>query len=199
MSDPAVRFAGVGKMYKIFPAPSNLMDALGLPSLGRAESRYNEFWAFRGIDLELRRGQRLGIIGRNGAGKSTLLKLVTRNLAPTEGDVHVQGEVQALLEIGGGLHPEFTGRENIHGSLGFARTWTRGDRRSHRRHLEVHRARSVSRPAVQDVFRWECRRVWSLGIATTIKPEILIIDEVLGAGDAYFFAKSTASDARAAR
>src|SRR5438874_2885113 len=117
MSDLAVRFRNVGKMYKVFPTRrENLLDALGMRRLGADNDRYGAFWALRGVSFELSRGERLGIIGRNGAGKSTLLRLVTRNLPPTEGTVEVQGEVQALLEIGGGLHPEFTGRENIHAS-----------------------------------------------------------------------------------
>src|SRR5690348_2520560 len=117
--DLVIRFDGVGKMYKVFGSKgANLLDALGFGSVRRG-NRYNAFWALRGIDLSLRRGERLGIIGRNGAGKSTLLKLVTGNVAPTEGRVEVNGDVQALLEIGGGLHPEFTGRENIHGALGY--------------------------------------------------------------------------------
>src|SRR4051812_3272137 len=100
------RFEDVGKMYKTFDSrTANLVDALGLGRYVRShESRFREFWALRGIDFELKRGERLGVIGRNGAGKSTLLKLLTGNLPPTEGVVMVRGAVQALLEIGGGLH-----------------------------------------------------------------------------------------------
>ena len=122
MSDAAIRFAGVGKMYKIFSSRSdNLLDALGIRRFLPAGGRYREFWALRGIDFELTPGQRLGIIGRNGAGKSTLLKLVTGNLAADRGFRRTRGDVQALLEIGGGLHPEFTGRENIRAALGVPR------------------------------------------------------------------------------
>ena len=114
MSEPAVRLANVGKAYKVFPSPFGiLLDAIGLKRL----TRYREFWAVRGFDLELARGQRIGLIGRNGAGKSTVLKLVTQNVHPTEGTVEVEGEVHALFEASGGLHPEFTGYENIRGSL----------------------------------------------------------------------------------
>src|SRR5689334_6358621 len=117
MSELKVALDGVGKMYKIFGSRSgNLLDVLGIP--GRRRGRYQEFWALRNIDLRLEQGERLGIIGRNGAGKSTLLKLITGNVEPTEGEVRVRGVVQALLEVGGGLHPEFTGRENIRASLG---------------------------------------------------------------------------------
>src|SRR5438445_3678179 len=111
MSEIAVRFENVGKMYKIFASRrDHLLDAVGLQRFVDARGeRQRDFWALRGIDFELRCGERLGIIGRNGAGKSTLLKLVTGNVPPSEGSVEITGNVQALLEIGGGLHPEFTG------------------------------------------------------------------------------------------
>src|ERR1700682_908586 len=108
MSDPVISFNGVGKMYKVFPSRTdNLLDALGIAHAIGRDQRYREFWALREIDLELNAGDRLGIIGRNGAGKSTLLKLMTGNFPASEGRVSVRGDVQALLEIGGGLHPEF--------------------------------------------------------------------------------------------
>src|SRR5438552_4050760 len=115
--DLALRFEQVGKMYKVFGSKlDTALDALSLPT-SRRGGQSRESWALRDIALELARGARLGIIGRNGAGKTTLLKLVTGNVSPSEGRVTVNGEVQALLEIGGGLHPEFTGRENIRASL----------------------------------------------------------------------------------
>src|SRR3954453_2884553 len=99
MSDAAtvIRFRDVGKMYKIFPnRGDNLVDALGLARVMPWRSpRHREFWALRSIDFELKKGERLGIIGRNGAGKSTLLKLITGNLTPTEGEISVTGDVQA--------------------------------------------------------------------------------------------------------
>src|SRR5438132_6791645 len=185
MSEPAIRFRGVGKMYKIFPSRrDNLIDALGLPSLRRRNSRYNEFWALRGIELEIARGDRLGIIGRNGAGKSTLLRLVTRNLPPTEGTVEVQGEVQALLEIGGGLHPEFTGRENIHASLsvqGLSRRAIEEATADIAAFTEL--GRFLDQPFKAYSQGMQARL--AIAIATAVRPEILIVDEVLGAGDAY--------------
>jgi lipopolysaccharide transport system ATP-binding protein len=193
MSEPAIRFEGVGKMYKIYPTRrDNLLDALGLNKLRRGGSqRYSEFWALRGVDLELGRGERLGIIGRNGAGKSTLLKLVTGNLPSTEGTVEVNGDVQALLEIGGGLHPEFTGRENIHASLSVLGL-SRGEIEDATADISAFTelGRFLDQPFKSYSQGMQARL--ALGIATAVQPEILIIDEVLGAGDAYFFAKSTA-------
>src|SRR5215210_2776049 len=119
MSEPAVRLEGVGKMYRVFSSRSaNLVDALGLSRLVPGDRvRYQELWALRGIDFALEPGARLGIIGRNGAGKTTLLKLITGAVAPTEGTSETNGNVQALLEASAGLHPEFTGWENIRAAL----------------------------------------------------------------------------------
>jgi ABC-type polysaccharide/polyol phosphate transport system ATPase subunit len=192
MSDLVVRFEGVGKMYKIFPTRrDNLLDALGLQRLmGRRAENHQKFWALRGIDIELSRGERIGIIGRNGAGKSTLLKLVTGNIPPTEGHIDVRGQVQALLEIGGGLHPEFTGRENVRASLGFLGLSG----------AEIESAtEEIAEFTELGHFLDQSFKTYSLGmqarlsfaIATAVTPEILIVDEILGAGDAYFFARST--------
>jgi lipopolysaccharide transport system ATP-binding protein len=191
MSD-AIRFDGVGKMYKIFASRrDNLVDALGFDRFLAREPRYREFWALRDIDLRLERGGRLGIIGRNGSGKSTLLKLVTGNLPPTTGTIDVEGEVQALLEVGGGLHPEFTGRENVTASLGFLGLSAREIADATEDIAEfTELGRFLDQPFKTYSLGMQARL--SFGIATTIRPEILIVDEILGAGDAYFFTKSTA-------
>ncbi|MBA3429983.1 MAG: ATP-binding cassette domain-containing protein [Actinobacteria bacterium] len=192
MSETAIRFEEVGKMYRIFSSRrENLLDALGFELMSGRDSRDREFWALRGVSFELKRGQRLGIIGRNGAGKSTLLKIVTGNLPQTEGAVVVNGDVQALLEIGGGLHPEFTGYENIDAALSFLGL--------SKKEIAVavddiaeftELGRFLTQPFKTYSMGMQARL--SIGIATTIQPEILIVDEILGAGDAYFFAKSTA-------
>lgn len=189
--DLAIRFEQVGKMYKVFGSKlDTALDALNLPSFGRAR-RFREFWALREIDLELPRGGRLGIIGRNGAGKTTLLKLVTGNVSPSEGAVTVNGNVQALLEIGGGLHPEFTGRENIRASLGYL-----GLSRPEIEEAEQEIAEFTELGQFLDqpfkAYSQGMQARLSFAIATTVQPEILIVDEILGAGDAYFFTRSTA-------
>jgi len=192
MSDVAIHFDNVGKMYKVFSSPANaLLDALNVPRLGRRPPRFREFWAVRGIDFTLNQGERLGIIGRNGAGKSTLLKLVTQNLEPTEGQVEVRGEVQALLEIGGGLHPEFTGRENIHAALGYLGL---SSREIHTAEEDIAEFTELGRFLDQPfkAYSQGMQARLSFAIATTVRPEILIVDEILGAGDAYFFTRSTA-------
>jgi lipopolysaccharide transport system ATP-binding protein len=188
--DLAVRFEQVGKMYKVFGSKlDTALDALNLPTFGR-NGRFREFWALRDIDLELARGARLGIIGRNGAGKTTLLKLVTGNVSPSEGKVTVNGNVQALLETGGGLHPEFTGRENIRASLGYL-----GLSRSEIDDAEQDIAEFTELGRFLDqpfkAYSQGMQARLSFAIATTVQPEILIVDEILGAGDAYFFTRST--------
>jgi lipopolysaccharide transport system ATP-binding protein len=188
--DLAIRFEQVGKMYKIFGSKlDTALDALNLPTFGRGDFR--EFWALRNIDLELPRGGRLGIIGRNGAGKTTLLKLVTGNVAPTEGSVTVNGDVQALLETGGGLHPEFTGRENIRAALGYVGLSGAEIAEAEPEIAEfTELGRFLDQPFKTYSQGMQARL--SFAIATTVRPEILIVDEILGAGDAYFFTRSTA-------
>ena len=180
-------------MYKIFPSRfENLVDAFGINRvLSFRADRYREFWAVRDVDLELRHGSRVGVIGRNGAGKSTLLKMITGGVAPTEGAIEVNGQVQALLDAGAGLHPEFTGRENLRAALTYQGLSSREITSAEKEILEF--------TELGD-FLDQPFRTYSLGmqtrlgfaIATAVRPEILIVDEVLGAGDAYFFAKSTA-------
>ncbi len=193
MSDAlAVRLTGVGKLYKVFASRRDrLIDALGLARIVPPKAgSVREFWSLRDVDLEVPAGQRIGIIGRNGAGKSTLLKLITGNIAPTEGTIEVSGRVQALFEAGAGFHPEFTGRENIHASLTY-------------QGLSADQIKT----AVEDIaefteleqFLDQALKTYSLGMqarlafatATAVRPNILIVDEVLGAGDAYFATKST--------
>ena len=192
MSEIALRLAGVGKKYKIFShRRDHLLDTFGVRRvLPFIKPRYRDFWALKGIDLDLQRGQRIGVIGRNGAGKTTMLKLITRNLAPTEGTVEVNGRVQALLDVGGGFHPEFTGRENVRAALTY-----QGLSKRDIRAAETDIAEFTD---LKDFFD-QPFRTYSLGMqarltfacATAITPEVLIVDEVLGAGDAAFYRRST--------
>jgi ABC-type polysaccharide/polyol phosphate transport system ATPase subunit len=193
MSDRiAIRLSGVGKMYKLFHTRvDNLLDALGVVRLmpwRRANA--NQFWALRGIDLDVKAGSRVGIIGRNGAGKSTLLKLITGNITPTEGTVEVHGRVQALLEAGAGFHPEFTGFENIRAALtyqGMAAAAIEDAVAEIADFVEL--GQFLEQPFKTYSTGMQARLVFAT--ATALKPDILIVDEILGAGDAYFASKSS--------
>ena len=192
MSEPlAVELTNVGKRYTLYKSKfDKALNAFGLTGLfpGR-QKKLDQFWALRNVNLALPKGGKVGIVGRNGAGKSTLLKLLTGNIAPTEGTVTVNGNVQALLQTGTGLHPEFTGYENIHAALT----------------LQGFKADEIA-AAVEEIKDFtelgphlsQPYRTYSTGMqarlafatATMVKPEILIIDEVLGVGDGYFLSKS---------
>ncbi len=190
MSEIAVGLDNVGKMYRLYGRPvDKVLDALGADRLlFWRRRRYRSFWALRGVDLEVARGERLGIIGPNGAGKTTLLKIVTGNAAATEGRVTVRGRIQALMDLGTGFHPEFTGRQNIRASLAYQGYARRAARAKEREIVEF---------AELDEFIDQPVRTYSAGMyarlsfatATAIEPEVLILDEVLGAGDAYFAGK----------
>lgn len=186
-----VRLRNVGKAYKIFGSKlDNFVDALSLNRLlPWYRSKPLEFWALRGIELELGRGRRIGIVGRNGAGKTTLLKLITGNLSPTTGSVQVKGRVQALIDAGTGFHPDFTGRENVRVSLtlqGFSPRQIEASTEEIADFTEL--GEFLDRPFKTYSSGMMARLVFAT--ATAIKPEILIIDEILGAGDAYFLGKS---------
>src|SRR5262249_34450273 len=190
MTDIAISLCSLGKMYKLYRRPlDKVVDVLGLGRfLFWRKNTYQEFWALRNLDLEVCKGERLGIIGRNGAGKTTLLKIITGNYAPTEGAVHIEGRIQALMELGTGFHPDFTGRQNIHAALAY-----QGFSKS-----EVKKAEADIIDFTElEEFIDQPLRVYSAGmytrlafaVATSVRPEVLIIDEILGAGDAAFVAK----------
>ncbi len=105
----AVRASGLGKCYHVYARPQDRLRQF----FGRGRRFYREFWALRGVDLEVPSGMTLGIVGRNGAGKTTLLQLIAGTLQPSEGTVEARGRVTALLELGTGFHPDFSGRENV--------------------------------------------------------------------------------------
>ena len=110
-SEILVRVSGLSKRYPVVGARGDRLAALGRLLLGRAPLR--EVEVLSGIDLEVRRGESLGILGENGAGKSTLLKLITGTLTPSAGSVVANARIGALLELGAGFHPEYSGRDKI--------------------------------------------------------------------------------------
>ncbi len=190
MADPAIDIAGVSKLYRLYARQSDkILDAFGLGRLTFwRRDRYQEFWALRDFDLRVARGERIGLIGRNGAGKSTLLKLIAGNIAPTRGRVAVRGRVQALLELGTGFHPEFTGRENIRASLVYQGLSARAIAQKEDEIVDFAELGDFIDQPIKTYSAGMYARL-AFSTATAIEPEILIIDEVLGAGDAYFAGK----------
>ena len=192
MSDPiALRFENVRKDYLLHTRPAGrILHALGLDRrLSWLAGPCQKFSALENIDLEVNRGERIGVVGSNGAGKSTMLKLLVGNLQPSSGQVLVNGDVQALMSTGAGFHPEYSGRENVLASLsanglGPGRASTALDEIVSFTELE----KFIDQPFRTYSAGMQARLTFAT--ATAIEPEILIIDEVLGAGDAYFIAKS---------
>jgi len=190
MNDTAIFIGNLGKMYKLYRNPADkVLDTFGINHwLFWRKNYYQEFWALRGLNLEVKKGERLGIVGRNGAGKSTLLKIITGNVSPTEGMVEVKGKIQALMELGTGFHPEFTGRQNIRASLAYHGL--------SKKDIDEKEEEIIDFSELED-FIDQPIKTYSAGMyarlafstATSVQPEILIIDEVLGAGDAYFAGK----------
>jgi lipopolysaccharide transport system ATP-binding protein len=144
-----------------------------------------EFWALKSVNLEVKRGEVLGIIGRNGAGKSTLLKILSRITEPSEGRVTINGRVASLLEVGTGFHPELTGRENIYlngAILGMTRPEIK------RKFDEIVTFAEIAKFLDTPVKRYSSGMYVRLAfaVAAHLEPEILIVDEVLAVGDAEF-------------
>jgi len=145
----------------------------------------DEFWALRNVDLEVKEGEILGIIGRNGAGKSTLLKILSQITAPTEGKIKVKGRIASLLEVGTGFHPELTGRENVYLN-GAILGMTRKEVTS--KFDEIVAFADIAEFIETPVKRYSSGMYVRLAfaVAAHLDPEILIIDEVLAVGDADF-------------
>lgn len=184
-ADVVIHAQSLGKCYQIYGKPSHrLLQGL----MGRRRKYYREFWALRSVDLEVRRGETLGIIGRNGSGKSTLLQLIAGTLAPTEGAVSVNGRVAALLELGSGFNPEFTGRENaiLNATiLGLSRQQV--DAKLH----SILAFADIGDFIDQPVRSYSSGMVMRLAFAvmTHVDADVLIIDEALAVGDAFFTQK----------
>jgi ABC-type polysaccharide/polyol phosphate transport system ATPase subunit len=203
--DLAISVENVSKAYRIWNDPaarlkSPLCDGLAacLPPHGparaklkaKAQSYYRDFYALKDISFQVRKGESVGIIGRNGSGKSTLLQIIAGTLQPTLGSIQVRGRVAALLELGSGFNPEFTGRENVYlnaAVLGLTRAETE------------ERFDSIADFADIGDFLDQPVRTYSSGmmvrlafaVATASKPEVLVVDEALSVGDIFFQQKAS--------
>lgn len=175
----------VSKRYSLYPRPSDrLWEAL--PVFGR--KRHTEFWALRDVTLEVPKGQFVALVGPNGSGKSTLLQIVSGILQPTFGRVITQGRIAALLELGAGFNPEFTGRENV-----FLNAEILGVPRHQMMEVlpKVEAFAEIGEFLDRPVKEYSSGMYVRLAFATAIHvdPEILIVDEALAVGDAVFAAR----------
>lgn len=208
MSDIAIKFENISKEYRLGTIGTGTLshdlkrwwtvNILGKEDpylkIGETNDRSirggSEFvWALKDINLEVKEGEVLGIIGKNGAGKSTLLKLLSRVTTPTTGVIKAKGRIASLLEVGTGFHPEMTGRENIfmNGSImGMTKAEIR------KKFDEIVDFAGVARYVDTPVKRYSSGMMVRLGfaIAAHLEPEILVVDEVLAVGDAEFQKKA---------
>jgi lipopolysaccharide transport system ATP-binding protein len=186
MSDYSIILDNLGKMYKLYNSQNDRIKELFNIKFGK--NYYKEFWVLRNINLEIKRGERIGILGKNGAGKSTLLKIISGSVAPTEGAVSVRGKIQALLELGTGFHPELTGRENLHSVLSVMGYSSKKIKLLEEEIIDFAELEEFIEQPVKFYSAGMYTRL-AFSVSTSIEPEILIIDEVLGAGDVSFTQK----------
>jgi lipopolysaccharide transport system ATP-binding protein len=173
----------LGKAYRLYARP---VDRALEWVLGR--SRHQEFWALRELDLAVTAGEAVGIIGENGAGKSTLLALLTGTTRPTTGRVAVHGKLAAILELGAGFHPEFSGRHNahMHAAL-FGIAGAEADRRIEEAITFSELGGFIDQPVRTYSSGMYVRLAFAL--AVSVDPEVLVIDEALAVGDQHFQTK----------
>ena len=191
--DVAIRVSGLSKCFQLYDSPGHLLKQLLVGRMARLVGRtppqyFREFWALKGLDFTVRRGETVGIVGRNGAGKSTLLQILCGTLTPTDGHVEIRGRVAALLELGAGFNPEFSGRENVYlngAILGVSREEIA------RRFADIEAFADIGEFIDRPVKSYSSGMYVRLAFAVSacIDPDVLIVDEALAVGDAKFQAK----------
>ena len=191
--DIAIHVEQLGKTYQIFDKPSDRMKQFLVPKLtklvgGKSNSYFREFRALDNISFNIKRGETVGILGRNGSGKSTLLQIIAGTLTPTKGSVQTRGRIAALLELGSGFNPEFTGRENVFFNaaiLGLSKEEIAA------RYDAIVDFADIGDFINQPVKTYSSGMTVRLAFAvqSQIEPDILIVDEALSVGDAKFQAK----------
>lgn len=190
---PSIRVEGLGKRYEIYSQPVDRLKQMVIPRLARVigaagDSYFKEFWALRNVSFDVMRGETVGIIGRNGSGKSTLLQMVCGTLHPTEGRVSVGGRVAALLELGAGFNPEFTGRENVYLSgllYGIPESMLRARYQSIVDFADI--GEFINQPVKTYSSGMYVRLAFA--IAAHVDADTLVIDEALSVGDVRFTQK----------
>ena len=190
LEDIVISVRNLSKRYEIYDRPQDRLKQFFWPSfqklIGQAPKKYfRDFWALNDISLEIKRGETVGIIGRNGSGKSTLLQLICGTLNLTAGSIQTRGRIAALLELGAGFNPEFTGRENVflNGALlGLSRTEIE-------RHFdEIAAFADIGEHIDQAVKTYSSGMFVRLAFAVQahLQTDILIVDEALAVGDVFF-------------
>jgi lipopolysaccharide transport system ATP-binding protein len=191
--DLAVAVRGLGKSYQIYERPSDRLKQFVMPRLQRMAGRqvrqyFREFWALRDVSFEIPRGSTVGIVGRNGSGKSTLLQIICGTLNPTLGSVETHGRVAALLELGSGFNPEFSGRDNVYMNallLGLDRETV------DQRFDSIAAFADIGEHLEQPVKTYSSGMFLRLAFAVIahVDADILVVDEALAVGDAVFTQK----------
>jgi lipopolysaccharide transport system ATP-binding protein len=192
-TDIAIRVQNLSKCYHIYDNPSDRLKQFVAPRLQRLAGQspkqyFREFWALKEVSFEIKKGETVGIIGRNGSGKSTLLQMICGTLNPTSGSIQTSGRIAALLELGSGFNPEFTGRENVHMNaaiLGLS------NEEVDDRFGEIAAFADIGQFIEQPVKTYSSGMYVRLAFAVNIlsNPEIMIVDEALAVGDMAFQAK----------
>ena len=187
---PIIQVNQLGKCFNIYDRPLDRLKQFILPRFQKHSDinkidYHREFWALRDVSFEIKRGQTVGIIGQNGSGKSTLLQIITGTMTPTQGEVNTRGRIAALLELGSGFNPDFTGRENVYlnGSLlGLSRDQIND------RFDSIAAFADIGEHLDQPVKTYSSGMMLRLAFAVQVEvdAEILIIDEALAVGDARF-------------
>jgi len=194
LGNTSIRVSDLSKCYHIYDKPNDRLKQMVVPRLRRllgkpdAMQYYREFWALRNVSFELTRGETVGVIGQNGSGKSTLLQLICGTLTPTSGVVEKQGRVAALLELGSGFSPEFSGRENVFISaavLGLGRDEISARFDDIAEFADI--GEFIDQPVKTYSSGMQARLAFA--VAINVDPDILVIDEALAVGDARFVAK----------
>jgi len=186
----AISVTNLSKRYEMYDAPRDRLKQFVLPRLARLSGQapkqfFREFWALKDISFEVKKGEAVGIVGRNGSGKSTLLQIITGTLSPTSGSVSTQGRIAALLELGSGFNPDFSGRENVYlngALLGFTRD------QIDEKFDAIAAFADIGEHLNQPVKTYSSGMMLRLAFAVQVQvePEILIVDEALAVGDALF-------------
>lgn len=179
--DIAISLKNVSKCFQRYAHPVDRLKEILLPG----KSKTSQFWALRDINLEIKKGQTVGLVGRNGSGKSTLLQIIARTLTPTTGEVVVRGRVSALLELGSGFNPEFTGRQNVFFN---ARLLGLTQQEIENKFDEIAAFADIGNFIEQPVKTYSSGMYVRLAfaVAVNVEPEILIVDEALAVGDIVF-------------